>query len=102
MAALPVTAGPCQRQPRGEAIAGSAKRASSVTGNPAIVGPPAFAVDLLLLERLIKAAKEFKPDGSKRGITAKFYVTDHLSAIRIEVEDGSDGTLTAVVMPMRT
>ena len=59
-------------------------------------------MDLLLLERVVKAAKEYRKgtDGNTKAIAAKFYCTDDLSPVRIEIEDAGD-VFTAIVMPMR-
>ena len=61
--------------------------------------PLAFRMNLKLLERVVKAAKEAKP-GSNMPLFADFYVTDQLSPVRIDMET-PDGTLTAVIMPAR-
>lgn len=69
----------------------------------------AFAVDLALLAKVAKAAKEVRAanGGDTVALGARFYVNslgpDAMSPIRIELYDkgGSGDTMTAIVMPMR-
>jgi len=69
---------------------------------PKIDGKCAFAIDLNLLVKVAKAAKEYRAGtgGRTNMIAAKFYVTDDMSPIRIEIDDAGD-TFTAIVMPVR-
>ena len=67
---------------------------------------PTFVIDLNLMERIVKAAKEFGGSGkaniSGKPVTfAKFYVSDPLSAILIQVDNPHVGQLEAVIMPCR-
>ena len=65
---------------------------------------PTFVLNLQLMERIIKAAKEFK--GPKaRDLAAAFYVSEGkdaaISPILIRMKDPNIGELEAVIMPMR-
>lgn len=65
-------------------------------------GPPSFVINLELLERVIKAAREGGFSfGKSRSISARFYVKDCVSPIRVEISHPDVGELLAVVMPMR-
>ena len=60
-----------------------------------------FAVNLNLLEKVLKAARE-GGFATSRGCSARFYVKDALSAIRVEISNPDVGELLAIVMPIRT
>jgi len=59
---------------------------------------PSFTVNLELLERVLKAARE--ADIAGPACAARFWVIDALSPLRIEMS-GDGGELLAVVMPLR-
>jgi len=63
----------------------------------------AFRMNLRLLERVVKAAKEFERahgQSTKDPLVADFYMTDGLSPVAVVIERDGD-TLEAIVMPMR-
>lgn len=62
--------------------------------------PASFTVDLNLLERVLKAAREGGFAG-RTSVAARFYVTDPLSALRIEISHPNVGELLAVIMPLK-
>ena len=81
---------------KGEKIAGEFPNTSQVIPER---GEVTFAMNLEFLEKVIKAAKEFAPKSKCR--VAKFYATDTLSPVRIELDDAEHGEMLAVVMPVR-
>lgn len=58
-----------------------------------------FGINLLLLERVVKAAKEWQ--SSNRGLTCRVDVKGPLSPILFSLENEDDGEFQGVVMPMR-
>ena len=74
--------------------------------------PFSFCINLTLLERVIKASKEFGGSGKGKDSKgkdskgnqahfAKFHVTDNSSPVRITISNPDVGELEAVIMPVR-
>jgi hypothetical protein len=58
-------------------------------------------LDLLLLEKIIKAAKEFQGTGSRKAIRAQFSFNDSKSPVVITVRNPGEGSeMVSLLMPM--